>query len=108
MTGLHKGRKRYASALPGKRLRGFALVSGRAPARAQVDNAQEREARPEEPEKKFVEVGMNLDTIHIHADEGEMVLLWRGQVEVRTRDFGEIEACYVAEEELTDEPATLD
>jgi hypothetical protein len=37
-----------------------------------------------------------------------MVLLWRGQVPVKTPTFSEIEACYFAEEDVATAPATLE
>lgn len=98
LTGLHPTRQRWTTALPGKRLRVFCLV----------DNAEERKKRPEAPEKKLVEVAMSLDTVHLDADKAEMVLLWRGQAPVKRPRFAEIEAYYLAEEDLADRPATLE
>jgi hypothetical protein len=98
LTGFHPTHQRWTTALPGKRLRAFCVV----------DNADERKERPEAPEKKLVEVAMNLDTVHIDADKAEMVLLWRGQAPVKTPKFSEIEACYFAEEDVAAEPATLE
>ena len=90
--------QRYETALPGKRVRAFALV----------DNAEKHEKDPNEPEKKFVEVPMNLDTVHLDVQKGEMVLLWRGQAEVTSPQFEEIEACYVTEEDVADCPAMVE
>jgi hypothetical protein len=98
LTGLHREHQRYETALPGKRVRAFALV----------DNPEEHEKDPNEPEKKFVEVPMNLDTVHLDVQKGEMVLLWRGQAEVTSPQFEEIEACYVTEEDVADRPAMVE
>jgi hypothetical protein len=98
LTGLHPARQRWTTALPGKRLRAFCLV----------DNAEERAHRPEAPEKKLVEVPVSLDTVHIDAEKAEMVLLWRGQAAVKRPRFAEIEAYYFAEEDLAEQPATLE
>lgn len=98
LTGLHPARQRWTTALPGKRIRAFCFI----------DNAEERAERPEAPEKKLVEVTMNLDTVHLDADKCEMVLLWRGQAAVTRPRHAEVEACYIAEEDTADAPATLE
>jgi hypothetical protein len=98
LTGLHAKHQRWTTALPGKRLRAFCLV----------DNAEERAEKPEAPEKKLVEVEMSLDTVHLDADKAEMVLVWRGQAAVKRPRFEEIEAYYLAEEDVAENPATLE
>lgn len=98
LTGMHPTYQRWATSLPGKRVRVFALV----------DNAEEHAQKAYAPEKKFVEVRMHLDTVHIDADKAEMVLVWRGQIPVKTANFAEIEDYHIAEEDAASEPALVD
>ncbi|MEO5727202.1 MAG: DUF2169 domain-containing protein [Byssovorax sp.] len=90
LSGLHKELPVYGTSLPGKRLRLFLLIR-----------------QPKEAPSLFAEVEMFLDTVHIDVDAEQMVLLWRRPFPVASRAHTEIEACYITEEELADEPATL-
>jgi len=85
--------QRYTTALPGKRIRVFALLDG-------------AKAEPNAP--SFVEVPMNLDTIHIHSDQDEMVLVWRGPITVANCGVDDVLAAYIAEEDVASEPLSLD
>jgi len=96
VTGMHPTHQRWATSLPGKRVRVFALV----------DNAEEHAQKPYAPEKKFVEVQMHLDTVHIHADKAEMALLWRGPMAIKT--LAEIEDYYIASEDVASEPLRIE
>ncbi len=89
MVGLHRGHDHYLTALPGKRVRVFALLEGNA-------------AKGEAPH--FGEVAVDLDTIHIDADKEEMVLLWRGRVAVTKAELADVIDVYVAEEDVASEP----
>jgi hypothetical protein len=89
LVGLHKDFPLYGTALPGKRLRLFLLIR-----------------QPEGAPSRFNEVEMALDTVQLDVDAGRMLLLWRRAVPVASRAHVEIEACYIAEEELADPPAT--
>ena len=90
LTGLHKTLPVYGTSLPGKRLRVFLLIR-----------------QPEGAPSLFAEVEMFLDTVHIDVDAEKMVLLWRRPFPVTSRTHVELEACYITEEELADDPATL-
>lgn len=78
----------YRSALPGKRLRVFISMRGATP--------------------RFVEVFMNLDTVFIDADKEELIVVWRRPVSIASQAMVEIEAFYVAEEDLATEPLPED
>ncbi len=91
LTGLHADQPTYGTALPGVRLRVFLLVR-----------------QPNGDPPRFVEVGMCLDTVHLEVEAGTMDLVWRRAVQVTSPQHPEIEAAYVAEERLADEPAPLE
>ncbi len=95
LTGLHKTQQKLSTALPGKRVRVFAVVE------TPIEGT-------DETQRVFSEIEMSLDTVHLDVDKAEMVLLWRGQVAVRTPEFAEVEACYVAEEDLLDAPLSIE
>jgi hypothetical protein len=98
MTGLHRELQKYTTALPGKRLRVFVWV----------DNKEEVAKTPEAPDGRFVEVEMSLDTVHIDMEKEELVLVWRRPVQVKSREYPELEACYIVEEELASEREPLE
>jgi hypothetical protein len=91
LFNLHPELPVYRTALPGKRLRLFVLHRG---------------AKGAPP--RFVEVGLNLDTVHVDVEAGELVLVWRRPVAVKSRAHAELEACYLTEEDLAREPAPLE
>lgn len=92
-TGLHPTLPVYRAALPGKRIRLF-LLARKPGAQGPIDPA------------RFVEVMLNLDTIHVDMDAEELTLVWRRPVKTKHRAHPEIEAAYIAEEDLADEPAS--
>ncbi|MBL9025854.1 MAG: DUF2169 domain-containing protein [Myxococcales bacterium] len=57
---------------------------------------------------RFVEVEMRLDTVSFDADAERVTLVWRRPFAVRAAGYPEIEAVYVAEESLNDEPLSAE
>ncbi|NUP12250.1 MAG: DUF2169 domain-containing protein [Polyangiaceae bacterium] len=86
LTNLHRELPQFSSRLPGKRLRVFLSLRGPG----------------ESP--RFVEAPMCLDTVAIDAEKDELVLVWRRPVKVSSPAHPEIEAVYIAEEDLATEP----
>lgn len=83
---LHQEHAVYRSRLPGRRVRCF---------------LEERDT-PGQP--RFREVPLNLDTLWIDLDAEKMVLVWRGQVPVRTIKLKEIEQILAWTEPITEPP----
>jgi hypothetical protein len=99
VAGLHPHLAVYRTALPGKRLRLFLLMAR--PAEGEAPEGAESEGVP----ARFVEVQMNLDTVHVDMEAEALVLLWRRQVpSLADPAHPEFEAIYVVEEELAEEP----
>lgn len=88
---LHATYPSYESALPGKRLRFFTWLRSK-------DGAPNR----------FVEIELRLDTVYIDAEKEELTLVWRRPVQVSSAGHPEIEAVYLAEEDLASEPEPLE
>ncbi|RDJ21038.1 DUF2169 domain-containing protein [Bosea caraganae] len=90
LTNMHPDHASFTTALPGKRLRCFI------------------EALTGEGEKlKFGEVPLDLDTVHIDMTSERLQLIWRQRFLPRLQGGSEIQAVYLAEELLTDEPASV-
>ena len=79
---LHPGHALYRSALPASRARCF---------------VNERAATGE---LLFKEVPLGLDTVWIDADDEKLVLVWRGQLDVRSLKIREIENVFVGTEPI--------
>lgn len=114
LTNLHPELTKYASALPSKRLRVFLslrTVPGAPPAESDPTTPTPDPVDPapvdpaEAASKRFMEVEMCLDTVALEADREELVLVWRRPIKVSAPTHPEIEAVYIAEEELAEEPA---
>lgn len=77
----------FRSALPGKRLRLFLLVAkppakeGEIAGPADAEGEEKAEgAESEGAPERFVEIQMNLDTVHIDMEADLLVLLWQRQI----------------------------
>lgn len=82
----HPVHSTYSSRLPGMRMRCFvgdALPNG---------------------EPRFRDVPMRLDTLWADLDAEKLILVWRGQADVRTLKLREIEAIFVVAEPLANQP----
>ena len=86
LENLHPDHPRYASSLPGLRVRCFVTRSG------------------EGEEERFDEVEMRLDTLWVDADAERLVLLWRGWTAVADEDFEELGAVFISAEAAADPP----
>lgn len=84
VAGMHADVERYASRLPGVRPRCFLR---RADERADIE-----------------EVSLVLDTVAIDVEAAELVLVWRGLVDVATRHFEEIQQALLVTEALAEAP----
>lgn len=54
----------------------------------------------------FEEVPLRIDTLWIHGDRAQLILVWRGHCEVASDEYEDIEHVYVASEQLADTPAS--
>ncbi len=88
---MHPEYPRYESALPQKRLRFFLWL-------------RSKEGTP----NRFSEVELRLDTVFIDAEKEELALVWRRPVQVSGQGHPEIEAVYLAEEDMASEPQPAD
>lgn len=84
-------RERLLTALPGLRLRLFV----------------EFVARPGEL-ARFVEVPLDLDTLHLDVPARMMTLVWRRHVRPERQELGDLRFCYLAEEAMTAPPAPIE
>ena len=57
--------------------------------------------------RNFIEVPVALDTVHVDVNERRLILTWRRAFAVATRDASEIDAIYLTEESMANEPAPL-
>ena len=112
MAGLSRQWPVFRSALPGKRLRLFLLVAKPPAKEGEIAGAVEAEEKAEGAEsegapERFVEIQMNLDTVHIDMEAESLVLLWRRQIPALSDPaHPEFEAIYLSEEELSAEPSS--
>jgi uncharacterized protein YjbI with pentapeptide repeats len=90
LENLHPEYAVYCSVLPALRARCF--VNERAPAGGMV----------------FREVPLQLDTLWIDASAEKLVLIWRGQLDVRSFKIKEIEEVYAGTEPLAEPPQSAD
>ena len=86
LENVHPEHPRYASSLPGLRVRCFVTRPG------------------EGGEERFDEVEMRLDTLWVDADAERLILLWRGWAAVADEDFEEIGHIFVTAEPAADPP----
>lgn len=91
LINMHPAHAHFVTGLPGKRLRLFIEAYGE-------DGKQLR----------FGEVPLDLDTVHIDMTAERMHLLWRQRFRPRSKGGAEIQAVYLAEELLSEEPAPLE
>ncbi len=87
--GLHREHRRYACELPGLRPRCFVL--------------DQRDGGP-----RFREVLLRLDTLWVDMDAEKLVLVWRGNLPIATRDMEDVDCVYVALEQLSEPRLTLE
>lgn len=86
LLNLHPERATYRSRLPGLRIRCF------------VEDSREN------GEPRVREATLRLDTLWIDADAEELVLVWRGNPGLRSKEGDEVEALWFVAEPLEDEP----
>jgi len=91
LTNLHAEHPRFVTALPGKRLRFFVEVMPAKGSRLQ-----------------FAEVPLKLDTVHIDMTTERLHLIWRQGFRPRQQGARELHSAYLAEEPLSEEPASLE
>lgn len=90
LVNMHQEHPSFVTALPGKRLRLFVeALTGEGKA------------------LKFGEVPLDLDTVHVDATSERLHLVWRQRFRPRLKGGAEIQAVYLAEELLADEPASV-
>lgn len=87
---LHPEHATYQTKLPGQRVRSFMF-----------------EARDDSGGRYFRDVPMHLDTLFVDMHKEELVLVWRGTATVRSFEFEEVDALYVAVESLDEKPGTV-
>ncbi len=87
--GLHPEHPRYRCELPGLRPRCFVLDQPGGKAR-------------------FREVPLRLDTLWVDMDAEKLVLVWRGNVPIASRDLEDVECVYVVLEDLKGPRLTLE
>jgi len=90
LENLHAQHPRYASSLPGLRVRCFVTRPGEGGA------------------ERFDEVEMRLDTLWVDADAERLVLLWRGWTAVADEDFEEVRHLFLVAEPTAEEPRALE
>ncbi len=90
LENLHPDHPRYASSLPGLRVRCFVTQPG------------------EGGEERFDEVEMRLDTLWVDAEAERLVLLWRGWTAVADEDFEEIGYIFITAEAVADPPRPME
>jgi hypothetical protein len=57
--------------------------------------------------RQFVEIPVVLDTVHVDVGKRQIFLTWRRAVRLETRDGSEIDAIYLTQERVGDEPRGL-
>jgi uncharacterized protein YjbI with pentapeptide repeats len=82
LRNLHPSRPRYETQLPSIRVRCFANPIGR----------------------MFFEVPMSLDTLWLDVDHEQAILVWRGHLEVDSKNCGDLRHIYVMSESMDAEP----
>jgi uncharacterized protein YjbI with pentapeptide repeats len=88
LENLHPVHRRYETTLPGMAIRWF--------------------MRQEFEDKKyFEEIPMNLDTLFVDADEGRVVLIWRGIAAIRSLKMREVTDHFIVREPLGTENVGL-
>jgi len=99
LENLHPEFERFSSRLPGVAPRCFIHEwpegADRNPAR--TDSAAWLDAWDRGP---FRELELELDTLWLEADSGKLILVWRGNVEVASDEYEEIQHLYVTAEPL--------
>jgi hypothetical protein len=103
-TGLHPRYPVFKSALPGKRLRVFLLVRSLVEAAPAEPAAEGAPPPAPAPRTSFVEIEMPLDTVFVDLEKDQLLCVWRRPVATTSALHPELEAVYVAEEDLASEP----
>lgn len=91
LSHLHQERERLLTALPGLRLRLFV----------------EPATAPDQP-TRFVEMPLDLDTLHLDTTTRVVTLVWRRHFRPAHQDLRDLRFCYLAEEALADPPSPIE
>ncbi len=93
ISNMHPIEANYSSQLPGLRVRCFLNRKTDISTKTYIENDLAIE--------QFHEVGMNLDTLWVNMDTEQMVLAWRGWLEVSGEDYPEFSHCFIFSEPLS-------
>jgi uncharacterized protein YjbI with pentapeptide repeats len=109
LENIHPEMPHFRTRLPALRVRCFL---NEIPAGHPLPPSTAKEAdewTPPDPEAmRFREVAMQLDTLWIDAEDGVLVLVWRGYLDIRTEEADEVTDLFVLTEPLAESPAPLE
>ena len=107
LENLRPGKPHFQTRLPGLRVRCFVhqLPEGADPPPPTEKGRQDWSPPPRE-NMEFQEVGLNLDTLWVDAEEGLVALVWRGYTPVLNEEFADVQEIFVTAESLDDAPAS--